>query len=129
MLVVDHQVARGQRQRVDGVAALGGQPSAVGGGHPVSGEISFGDDHQPRIRQHDTVVQWAFEHPDDAGLGLRSRLQHRCRRVGFGQLLDDAVRGSRPRRDDGSGPAGRDVRAQHREDCFDTGDGALPAAG
>ena len=129
VLVVDHQVACGQRQRVDGVAAFGGQPSAVGGGHPVSGQIGFGDDHQPGTRKHHAVVQGAFEHPDHAGFGRGSRVQHRCRRVGFGQLLDDAVRGSRPRRDDGSGPAGRDVRAQHREDCFDTGDGALPAAG
>ena len=43
VLVVHHQVARGQRQRVDGVAAFGGQPFAVGGGHPVAGQIGLGD--------------------------------------------------------------------------------------
>ena len=83
VLVVDHQVTCGQSQRVDGVAAFGGQPSSVGGGHPVAGQIGFGDDHQPGTRQHHTVVQWAFEHPDHAGLGRGSRFQHRCRRVGF----------------------------------------------
>ena len=34
VLVVHHQIARGQRQRVDDVAALGGQPLALGGGRP-----------------------------------------------------------------------------------------------
>ena len=34
VLIVHHQVARGQRERVDDVAALGGQPLAFGGGRP-----------------------------------------------------------------------------------------------
>ena len=75
---------------------------------------------------HHAVVQRALEHADDPGLGRRSRLQHRCRGVGFGQLLDDPMRGSGPGRDDGGVPAGRHVRAQHREDFVDI---ALVAAG
>ena len=46
VLIVHHQVARGQCQRVDGIAAFGGQSLAVGGRHPVTGQIGFGDDHQ-----------------------------------------------------------------------------------
>ena len=119
VLIVHHQVARGQCQRVDGIAAFGGQSPAVGGRHPVTGQVGFGDDHQVCAREDHTVVQWALEHADDAGFGLGSRLQHRCRRVGFGQLLDHAVRGSGARCDDGGGSAGRHVRAQHREELVD----------
>ncbi len=84
VLVVHYQVTRGQCQRVDSVAAFGGKAFALGGGHPIAGQISLGDDHQPGAREYHTVVQRALEHPDHAGLGLRSRLQHRCGSVGFG---------------------------------------------
>ena len=56
VLIVHHQVARGQRQRVDGVAAFGGQSLAVGGRHPVAGQVGFGDDHQLRRRRHPVIT-------------------------------------------------------------------------
>ena len=49
---------------------------------------------------HHAVVQRALEHPDHAGVRRRTRLQHGCGRVGFGELLDDAVRGAGAGRDD-----------------------------
>jgi hypothetical protein len=36
-------------------------------------------------------VQRALEHPDDTGIGCRSGFENRCRRVRFGELLDDAA--------------------------------------
>ena len=119
VLIVHHQIARGQRERVDDVAALGGQPFALGRGDPVAGQVGLGDDDEVGAGQHHAVVQRTLEHPDDAGLGLGARLQHRRGRVGFGQLLDDAVRGAGARRDDGGRSTGGDVRAQHREDLVD----------
>ena len=71
VLVVHHQVAGGQRQRVDDVAALGGQPLALGGGGPVAGQVGLGDHDEVGARQHHAVVQRALEHADDARLRAR----------------------------------------------------------
>ena len=73
VLIVHHQVACGQRQRVDGVAPLGRQPLAVDGGGPVAGQIGFGDDDQVGAGYHHAVVQRALEHPDHTAFGLRAR--------------------------------------------------------
>ena len=68
VLVVHHQIAGRQGQRVDDVATLGGQPLALGGRGPVARQIGLGDHHEVGPTDHDTVVQRALEHPDDAVL-------------------------------------------------------------
>ena len=73
MLVVHHQVAGRQGQRVDDVAAFGGQPFAFGGRGPVARQIGLGDHHEVGPADHDTVVQRALEHPDHAVLQSDAR--------------------------------------------------------
>ena len=116
MLVVHDQIACRQRQRIDDVAALGGQPLALDGGGPVAGQVRLGDHDEVGTGEHHTVVQRALQHPDNARFRRRSGLQHRCGSVGFGQLLDNAVRRAGAGGDDDGVAARRDVRPQHRED-------------
>ena len=118
MLIVYHQVAGRQRQRVDGVAALCRQPLAVDGGGPAACQIRFGDDNQVGAGYHNAAVQRPLQHPDDTALGSGARIQHGGRGVGLGQPLHHPVRGAGSRRHHHGVPAGRDVGAQHREDGF-----------
>ena len=121
VLVVHHQVAGGQGQRVDDVAALGGQPLALGGRGPVARQIGLGDHHEVGPGDHDTVVQRPLEHPDHAVFQSDARFQKSCRSIGFSELLDDPLRGACARGDDRRVAARRDVCAQHREDVVDVG--------
>jgi hypothetical protein len=100
--------------------ALGGQPFALGCGDAVAGQVGFGDDDEVGAGHHHAVVQRALSTPTTPGLGVAPGRASR-RRIGFGQLLDHAVRGAGARRDDGRRSAGGDVRAQHREDLVDAG--------
>ena len=81
VLVVHHQIAGRQRQRVDDVAALGGQPLALDGGGPVAGQVGLGDHDEVGPGDHHTVVQRALQHADDALFRGAAWLQHRCGRV------------------------------------------------
>ncbi len=73
VLIVHHQVTGRQRQRVDGVAALGREPLAVDGRGPAAGQIGFGDDDQVGAGYHNAAVQRTLEHPDDTTLGSGAR--------------------------------------------------------
>ena len=119
VLVVHHQVTRGQRQRVDGVAPLGRQPLAVAGCAPVAGQVGLGDHHQVGALDNDAVAEWAFEHADDPRFWRGTGFQHDRGRLGFGQPLHHAMRGPGPGGDHRGVPAGADVRTQHREDAVD----------
>ena len=119
MLIVHHQVAGGQRQRVDGVAAFGRQPLALDGRHPAAGQVRFGDHHQVGARYDHAVVQRTLEHPDHTLLGRRTGFQHGGGGVEVGQSLHHPMSGPGPGRDHHGVAAGRDVRAQHREDAVD----------
>ncbi len=78
VLVVHDQVAGGQRQRVDDVAALGGQPFAIDGGSPVAGQVGLGDHDEVGACDHHTVVQRSLEYPDNALFRRCAGFQHRC---------------------------------------------------
>ena len=119
VLIVHHQVAGRQRQRVDGVAPLGRQPLAVDGGGPAAGQIGFGDDDQVGAGYHNAAVQRTLEHPDNTLIGSGARVQHGGRGVGLGQPLHHTMCGPGPRRDHHGVPAGRDMGAQHRKDAVD----------
>src|SRR4029077_10288785 len=121
VLVVHHQIARGQRQRVDDVASLGGQSLAVDRGRPFAVQIGLVDHDEVGPGNHDTVVQRPLEHADDAYLRGGAAFQKGCGSVGFSKLLYDAVRGAGARGDDGCVATGRNVGAQHREDLVDAG--------
>ena len=125
VLVVNHQITRGQCQRIDGVAPPRRQPLALRTRGPVAGQVGFGDHHQVGTGQDDPVVQRALEHTDHAGGGRLPRLQHRRRGVVFGELLDDPVGNAHARRDHAGHTSGQHVGAQHRENLLDVA--LLPA--
>jgi hypothetical protein len=119
VLVVDHQVASGKCQRVDHIAALGGQPLALCDGDAAAGQVAFRDDDQVHARQHDAVVQRAAQHADHPQPRSLAGLQAGGRDIGLAELFDDTVRGPGSGCDDGCVTAGRDLRTQHREDLLD----------
>src|SRR6202044_3235785 len=119
VLIVHHQVAGGECQRVNGVAPFGGQPLAVDGSGPAAGQIGFGDDDQVGAGYDHAAVQRTLEHPDNTAFGSGPRVQHGGRGVGFGQPLHDTVGGAGSRSNDHAVPAGQDMGAKHREDALD----------
>ena len=76
VLIVHHQIAGGQRQRVDDVAPPGRQPLALRCDDSVAGEVGLGDDHQTGTGHQQAGAQRTLEHPHHAGGRPRAGLQH-----------------------------------------------------
>ena len=120
VLVVHDHVPGLQRQRIDLVAAAGGQLLALAGrGDAVAGQVRFGDDDQLGVVEHDAVVQRAAQHPDEPAHRVGAGIQRGGGHLGVGEALQEALRRTVSRDDDHSAAAGGHVRAQRREDGRD----------
>ena len=115
VLVVHHQITGGQCEWVHGIAAFGRQPSPLGAGGPVPGEVGLGDHHQLGAGHNDSPVQRALEHVDHARPQRRTGVEHHGGSIAFTELLDQSVRGPDTRGHHRSSPTGQHVGAQHGE--------------
>ncbi|CAM4102345.1 hypothetical protein TSST111916_21210 [Tsukamurella strandjordii] len=101
VFVVHHEVACGQRERVDLVAPLGRKPSPVAhAGHPVTGEIGLGEQDEGARGHGDAGLQAAAQHADGAGARLIAGLQFGGGDLRIAEAFEDAGAGSLARHHD-----------------------------
>ncbi len=118
VLVVHHEVTRGQRQRVDLVAALGTEPATVARArHPRAGQVGLGDDDERRGRgggttRDQTAPQGSVVDRDGVGHGRLTGGGHRRRDFGLTQAFVDALGRALARDDDRRAPTVADVGTQ-----------------
>ncbi len=123
VLLVHHEVAGLERQRIDCVAPPRRHPAHVLGGRsaPAAGEVRLGEHHQRDCGGGEAVFEATANHRDHAGTRLCSQavLGQPRGQFRFAQLLHRALRGARTGHHQHGRSVGGDMRPQVGEGALD----------